>query len=87
MLEDCYKIQREKKKNALGPASVGKKGKLNKPKAGPTHRRCPEILSVMETYRNRIENVGNNEISEYLQESVKARPRSASVLKKPAGMR
>ena len=25
MLEDCYKIQREKKKNALGPASIGKK--------------------------------------------------------------
>ena len=87
MLEDCYKIEREKKKDALGAGFGREKRKLNKPKAGPTHQRCPEILSVMETYRNRIENVGNNEISEYLRESVKARPRSASVLKKPAGMR
>ena len=36
-----------------------KNRKLKEPKAGPTHRRCPEILSVMETYRNRIENFGN----------------------------
>ena len=61
MREDCYKIKGEKGKNALGPITVGKT-KTKQPKAGPTHRKCLEILSVMETYRNRIENVGNSEI-------------------------
>merc|ERR1711954_295572 len=59
MLEDCYKIKGERKKERIRAGFSRKKGKLKKPKAGPTHRRCLEILSVMETYRNRIENFGN----------------------------
>ena len=77
MPEDCYKIKREKKRNALGPGSIGKNRKLREPEAGPTHRKCLEILSAMETYRNRIENVGNIEIILIFAKYVRARPESA----------
>ena len=63
MLEDWIQNKKGKeKRNALGPVSNGQIKELRKPKAGPTHRRCLEILSAMEKYRNRIENSGNIEI-------------------------
>ena len=62
MLEDCYKLKGKRKKERIRAGFSRKKGKLKEPKAGPTHRRCLEILSAMESYRNRIGNVGNIEI-------------------------
>ena len=62
MLEDCYKIKGGKEGKRIRAGFERSNKKLRKPTAGPTHRRCLEILSAMEKYRNRIENSGNIEI-------------------------
>ena len=55
MTEDCLQNRRERKKGRIRAGFERLNWKLQKPTAGPTYRRCLEIFSIKEMYRNRRE--------------------------------